>query len=312
MYLTVLAGSANLPLAQSVASCLGAPLGDRTLERFPDGELHVELRESVRGHDVYLIQPTGPPVETHMLELLLLADAARRAGATRLTAVLPYYGYARQDRRDGGRGAVGARVVADLLAAARIDRVVAVDLHTPALEGFLAMPLDHLSAVPLLARAAQPYLRPNSVILAPDLGAAKLAERYARVLERPVAIVHKTRLSGEAVRASGLSGEVQGKVPLIVDDLISTGGTIEAAAQTALARGCIPEITVVATHGLLVGPVALRLRALPIQRLILSDSLPALTDFPLPIESVGLGLLLAKAIGHLHRDESLRDVLVAA
>ncbi len=309
MRVTLISGSANPALAEGVAAKLGLQPARRILERFPDGELHVEVQEGLRGHDVYLLQPTGPPVDAHLLELLLLADACRRAGAARLTAVVPYFGYARQDRRARGGEPVGGRVAADLLAASGLHRVVAVDLHTAALEGFFAVPLEHLSAVPLLVEAVRPPVAENAVIVAPDLGAVKLAERYARALDRPVATVHKVRLSGEEVRARGLVGEVRGRAPLIVDDMISTGGTITAAITTLLAAGCVPEVTVVASHALLVGPAVERLGAQPIRRLIVTDSVAVPRGLPLRLEVTGLGPLLAEAIDALHHERPLGRLL---
>ena len=306
---TILAGHANPTLATAVAAGLGTTPGKRDLRRFPDGELYVEIEESVRGHDVYLIQPTSPPADQHLFELLFLADACRRAGAARLTAVMPYFGYARQDRRATGREAVGARLVADVLAASGLERVVAVDLHSPALEGFFAVPLEHLSAVPVLADACRPFVGPDTVIVAPDLGAAKLADRYARLLRQPVAIVHKTRVSGESVMASGITGDVGGRKLVVVDDMISTGGTIEAAIRVALAAGGVPEVFVVATHGLFVEPAGARLGALPIRRLIVSDSVMPPTDFPIPVQTVSLGPLLADAIARLNEEKSLSDLI---
>jgi ribose-phosphate pyrophosphokinase len=238
---TLLAGSANVRLAETIAAKLGTSQGALNVDRFPDGELHVEIKQSVRGHDVYLIQPTSPPVERHLLELLLLADAAHRAGAARLTAVIPYLGYARQDRRASGREAVGARLVAELLAAGGlVQRVVVVDVHSPAVEGFFGIPLEHLSAVPLLVESVRNHVTENSVIVAPDLGAAKLAERYARPLGLPVAIVHKRRLSGSEVSVRSVTGDVRGHTPIIVDDMISTGGTVEATIEVLLSGGCEP------------------------------------------------------------------------
>ena len=309
MSVTLISGSANPALTESVAARLGVKAAGRVLERFPDGELHVQVQEDLRGHDVYLLQPTGPPVDAHLLELLLLADACRRAGAARLTAVVPYFGYARQDRRARGGEPVGGRVAADLIAASGLHRVVAVDLHTAALEGFLAVPLEHLSAVPLLVEAVRPALPERAVIVAPDLGAVKLAERYARALDRPVATVHKVRLSGEEVRARGLVGEVRGRAPLVVDDMISTGGTITAAITTLLAAGCVPEVTVVASHALLVGPAVERLGAQPIRRLIVTDSVAIPRDLPLRLEVAGLGPLLAEAIDALHHERPLGRLL---
>jgi ribose-phosphate pyrophosphokinase len=307
--LTILSGSANRPLAEAAARHLATPLGWCAMHRFPDGEIQVEARESLRAHDVYLIQPTGPPVAENLLELLFLADACRRAGAARLTAVIPYFGYARQDRRAAGREAVGARVVADLIGACHLDRVVTVDLHTAALEGFFSVPLEHLTAVPLLAEAVRARLPENAVVVAPDLGAAKLAGRYARILRLPVAIVHKARLGGETVEARGISGEVRGLSPLLVDDMISTGGTIEAAARALLEAGCAPEIAVVATHGLLVGPARARLDALPIRRLVVTDSVAPPEAPPRSLEVVSLAPILAQTIKRLHAGESLRDLI---
>jgi ribose-phosphate pyrophosphokinase len=312
MALTLFAGSANPSLAEAVAARLGADLGSCAVQRFPDGELHVEVHDSVRGHDVYLIQPVSPPPQEHLLELLLLADACRRAGAAHLTAVVPYLAYARQDRRASGREPVGARLIADLMKAGGLQRVLAVDLHTPALEGFFDVPLEHLSAVPLLAEAVRPWASANDVIVAPDFGAVKLAERYARLLHLPVAIVHKARLSGEEVKALGITGDVRGRAPLIVDDMISTGGTIEAANRALLAADCLPEISLVVSHALLVGSAAERLRDLPLRRCLLTDSVAGATSHLLPLEVVGLGPLLADAIERLHGDRSLSDLIVHA
>lgn len=310
---TLFAGLANPQLADALAAELGARLGALDIERFPDGELHVEIQESVRGHDVYLIQPLSPPVERRLLELLMLADAAHRAGAARLTAVIPYLGYARQDRRASGREAVGARLVADLLASGGLlQRVVAVDVHSPAIEGFFGVPLEHLSAVSVLVESVREYVADKSVIVAPDLGAAKLAERYATPLGLPVAIVHKTRLSGSEVRVRRLTGEVRGRTPIIVDDMISTGGTVEAAVSILLSEGCEPDITVVASHGLFVGPAEERLSVAPLKRIIVTDSVTTPEKLALSLEVAGLAPLLAEAVDRLHNDRSLGDLLTHA
>jgi ribose-phosphate pyrophosphokinase len=310
MDMTIFAGPASTSLARAVAAQLGQCLGTCTVQRFPDSEVHVELHDSVRGHDVYLLQATSPPVDLHLLELLFLADACRRAGAAQLTAVVPYFGYARQDRRARGREAVGARLVAELLGSSGLQRLVAVDLHTVALEGFLPIPLEHLSAVPLLVEAVRPWVADNTVVVTPDLGAVKLAERYATALQRPLAIVHKTRLSGEDVRVEQIVGEVHGRVPIIVDDMISTGGTIAAASQALLAAGCEPPVMVVITHGLLVGPAVERLCSIPLQRLLVTDSVTGPTEGVLPIQVTSLDALLAEAIRRLHGQRSLSDLRV--
>ena len=310
MSLTLFTGTGNPALGAAVAAAVGVPLGRCEVRCFPDGELHVEVQESVRGHDVYLVQPTAPPVERHLLEVLLLADACRRAGAARISLVVPYFGYARQDRRASGREAGGARVIADLIETRGFARLVALDLHSPALEGFFATPLEHLSAVPALVAALGGSLPANGVVVAPDLGAAKLAQTYAKALQLPVAIVHKVRQSGTDVGVRGITGEVENRAPLIVDDMISTGGTVAAAAAALIAAGCEPELTVVASHGLFVGPAVGRLRSLRLRRLLVTDSV-ALPDVqPLRVEVTSIAPLLGDAVSRLHHYRSLNELLV--
>jgi ribose-phosphate pyrophosphokinase len=305
----LLAGSANPALARSVAERLGTSLAACVLERFPDGELHVEIRESVRGRRVYVVQPTSPPVEAHLFEMLLLADACRRAGAAQLTAVMPYFGYARQDRRAAGREPIAARVAADLIGAGGFARVILVDLHTRAAEGFFSVPAEHLSAVPLLAEAVRASTREAAVVVAPDMGAVRLAGRYARLLELPVATIHKTRLTGRDVQVHALVGDVRGRAPLIVDDMLSTGATVAAAVRALLASGCAPDVTVVVTHGLFAGRAAEVVRELPVARVITTDSVAQRSDLGLPLEVVSLAPLLAETIGRLDRDEPVGDLI---
>ena len=307
MQRTLLAGWGNPALAAAVAERVGGALGQVRQQRFLDGELQVEILQTVRDHDLYVIQPTSPPVAENLLELMLIVDAARRAGAKRITAVIPYFGYARQDRRVVGREAVGARLVADLLQASGVDRIVAVDLHSASLEGFFGVPIEHLSAVPLLAEALRPLTRPDGIIVSPDLGAVRLAEQYGRILGLPVAIVHKTRLSGEEVRAEQVVGDVQGRSPIVVDDMISTGGTVESAVRAVLAAGSVENVIVAATHPLLVGPCAVRLSALPIQRLVVSDSVAPRSDLIVPVQVVSLAPLIAGAIDHLSGHAAAQD-----
>jgi ribose-phosphate pyrophosphokinase len=308
MSLKILSGSANHPLAKNIARKAEVQLVERILERFPDGELHIEIRESVRGHDVYIIQPTCPPVDEHLFELLLLADACRRAGASRLTAVIPYFGYARQDRRSRGREPLSARLVADLLHASGFERVVAVDLHSYAVESAFAIPVEHVSAVPILAEDARSDAEKYGLIVSPDLGAVKLAERYAKLLDLSVAIVQKSRTSGGQVSVRRVIGDVRDKQVLIIDDMISTGATIEKALQALLEAGCSPTgVKVLATHGLFVGDAAERLAKLPIEKIYVSDSVPATNDFPLPLKVLSLAALLAETIQRLHFQQSLGD-----
>jgi ribose-phosphate pyrophosphokinase len=305
----ILPGTANPQLAVDVAHELGVPLAARIIERFPDGELHVELKESVRGQRVFLFQPTCPPVDAHLVELLMIADACRRAGARERIAVMPYFGYARQDRRARGRDPIGARVVADVLAAAGVTGVVLLDLHSRAAEGFFTMPAEHLSAVSRLADRLRADVGPDAVVVAPDLGAVKLADRYGTALGCPVATIHKVRLSAREVKVQQVVGDVRDRTPFIVDDMISTGGTVAAAVRALLAAGCRPIVTVVATHGVFAPTAAGTLQALPIARLLTTDSVPVAPDLALPVEVVPVAPLLADAMARLDRSESLGELL---
>lgn len=297
----LLAGSGHPELARAVAAQAAADLLDVSSEPFPDGEVHVNVGARVRGAHVWIVQPTGPPAERHLLELLLLADACRRAGATTVTAVIPYFGYARQDRRVVAGDAVGVRVVTDTLAAAAVDRIVVVDPHTPTLEAIAAVPVTTLSAVSTLAAALARSLPADAVLVAPDLGAVKLAERYAGVLDLPVAIVRKARVSGAEVQAAAVVGDVDGRTPIIVDDMISTGGTIAAAVRVLTAAGARTDAHVVVTHGVFAGAAFEVLAGLPVVRLLVTDTL-AFDAAALPcIEVVGVTQLLADAVREVGR-----------
>jgi ribose-phosphate pyrophosphokinase len=306
MDLSIFSGRANPGLAQSVAALLKIKLGRCEIEEFPDHELHIVVLENLQGHDVYVIQPTHPPAADHLLELLLLADAVRRAGAGRLTAVIPYFGYARQDRRYAAGEPVTARLIADLLSI-RFNRVITVDLHNAALEGFFAIPVEHLSAVPLLAQRLRPLVTKNTILVAPDLGAVKLAQAYADLLDLPVAYIQKVRLSGDEVSVRGMIGEVTDRIPLVVDDMISTGGTIVSALRALLECGARQPITVVATHGLLSKQAGRKLSERQIIKVILTDSIGRSDHESLNIEWVGLDRLLAETIQRLHQNFGTHD-----
>jgi ribose-phosphate pyrophosphokinase len=290
----ILSGNAHPQLATAIARCLVAELDEAIVERFPDGESHVKVPEHLPGDRVVVIQPLGPPVNDHLVELLLVIDAAQRAGASEVVAVVPYMGYARQDRRDPGEP-VGIRVVADALRASALARVVVVDPHIASLEAVIGLPVDYVSGAAVLAAALEGGDGAR-VLVAPDLGAAKLAEQYARVLDLPTAVVRKRRLSGLDVEAAELIGDVTGRTPIIVDDMLSTGGTIEAATQLLLQRGAAAHVTVAATHGLFVGPAVERLGRLPIERIVVTDTLPAPAAQSLPIEVVSVAPSLAQAV----------------
>ena len=310
MSLEIVTGSSNYALAEEVAKNLGVKLVPRILERFPDGELNIEIKQSVRGCDVYLIEPTCPPVDEHFFELFLLADACRRAGATHLTAVIPYFGYARQDRRAHGREPVSLRLLADLIAASAVERVVVVDFHSRAVESAFAVPVEHLSAISILANAVRPSVHKDGVVVSPDLGAVKMAEHYARLLGLSVAIIHKTRISGAEVTVQRIIGDVRDREIVVVDDMITTGGTIEKAIKALLDAGCSSSgIKVVASHGLFVGNAADRLAQLPIEKIYVSDSVPRPERSPLPLQVSSLAPLLAETIHRLYRLESLGNVL---
>ena len=300
--LTVFAGSASHALGSAVCEHLQTGPALHECRRFPDGEIQIEIHESVRGHDVYLLQATSPPVNDHLVELLLLADACRRAGAARLTALIPYFGYARQDCRADGRS-LGARVAANFVETGGFDRLVLVDAHTPAIEGFFDAPLDHLTAVPELAKAAAPAISASAVVVAPDLGAVKLARAYASQLHLPMAVIHKTRLNGESVEAHAVIGQVRGQLPLIVDDMLSTGATIEAAVAALRSAGATEPMNVAVTHALLVGRAREILDRLPVARLFVTDTVAIESSNWGQLEVCSIAPLLATAIRRTHDDQ---------
>jgi len=308
--LSLITGTANHALGEAVASALGVSLLSAQVQHFPDGEQHAELLDSVRGADVFIIQPTSPPVDRHLIELLLLCDAARRAGAGRVTAVLPYFGYARQDRRAHGRESLAARMVADAIAAVGVDQVIAVDVHGRSIEGFCSVPLEQLTAAPILLEEMRrlPILC-DSVVVSPDFGAVKLAEYYARKLNLPMAVVRKTRVSGTAVTVSGVSGSVRGRVPIIVDDMISTGATIKAASDALQQEGALPGAIVVATHALFVGEAADNLCGEWLNRVITTDTVRQEAGTCINVERISVAALLAQAVGRMHHSESLEGLI---
>lgn len=307
----IISGSANESLAQEIADRLGTPLLDRRIETFPDGEMYVRVASSVRGRDAYIIQPTCAPVNENLFELLLLIDALHRASAARLTAIVPYYGYARQDRKFTGREPISAKLVANLLAAAGASRIVAVDLHSPAIQGFFDIGMDHLTAIPLLADYLRAHIPANSVIVSPDTGGVKRADLYARLLNLPIAILHKRRTSAREVEMAAVIGDIRDKHPIIVDDIIATGGTIRQAVDTLVRAGARPDVRIVATHGVLAGDAPTLLQHPAISEIVVTDTVPIPQDVraALPVlHIVSVADLLAHAIQRLHSGLSLSEL----
>jgi ribose-phosphate pyrophosphokinase len=265
-------GRANARLAAAIARDLGVAVGRCSIDRFADGETSVRLEESVTGRDVVLVQPTSPPVNDHLVELLALADACRRGVAARITAVIPYYGYARSDKRHNELEPIMARVVADLLQSVGISHLVTMDLHTDQIEGFFRVPVDSLTALESLCAAVRPQLPPDFVVVAPDAGRATLAARYAQCLGAEVVVLHKRR-TREGVEMVRVVGDVAGRACLLIDDMISTGGTIAQAAKVLVEKGARPGIVVAATHGLFIGPARERLDDPAVKAVFVTDTI---------------------------------------
>lgn len=305
----VVSGSAHPALAAALATAIAAELATCLLGRFPDGEPQVELGASAGGRDVFLVQPLGPPVAERLLELLLLADGCRLAGARSITAIVPYLGLARQDRVQREGQPLGVRALAQALESASLSRVIAVDLHSAAAAACFRAPIVHLTAAPAIARQLSLEPREGSVVVAPDLGAVKLAETYGRLLGAPLAIVHKTRLSGAEVAVQGVLGEVRGKRVVVVDDMISTGGTIAAALNALALRGCLPEAVVAATHGLFSAGASRRLAGPSMRALLTTDSLPPTAGLPAAHQAVALAPLLADVVRRLLTGKPLGELL---
>ena len=315
MSLGIVAGTANPVLAEQVASRLGTRVVEMQVERFPDGEIRPRLGP-IRGADVYVVQPTGPPVNDNLVELLLLLDACSRAGADRITAVVPYFGYARQDRRSGDRRPIGARVAAEAIASAGASRLVVIDPHTSSLEAMFPVPVEMLTAMPLLAEAVRPLISPRAVVVAPDLGAMRLARHFASLVGVQLAAVSKHRLDAVTVSAKDIVGDVRSRPVVIVDDMISTGATIEAAVKTLRAHGAAGEPTVAATHGLFVGTALARLAGCAVGRVVVTDTIApdsyARCAPGLAVSTESVAGLLAEAIDRLHRSEPLEELLLRA
>ena len=303
----LLSGSANRPLAEEISRCIGVDLCKVTLTRFADGEIFARIDENIRGHDVFIVQPTNPPAE-NIMELLLLIDAARRASAARITCVMPYYGYSRQDRKDQPRVAIGAKLLANMIQAAGADRVLGIDFHQHQLQGFFDRPVDHLYAAPVLTNYFRRKQLKDLVVVAPDVGSAKMARGFAKRLDATFAIIDKRRPKANVAEVLNVVGEVEGRDCLIADDMIDTAGTVSEAAR-ALRKLGANDVYVCATHALLSGPARQRLSDAPIREVVVTDTVytpPERRFDKLTILSVGE--LLGKAIKYTHSEQSVSSL----
>ncbi len=305
-HIKIFAGNANRPLAEKIAARVGVPLSVASVTRYPDGEICVTYEETVRGRDVFIIQPTGIQPNEYLMELLIMADAARRASAKRITAVMPFFAYARQDRKDRSRVPISAKLVANLLVAAGVDRVLTIDLHSPQIQGFFDIPVDHLYAAPVLVRYLNEKLPAgNRVVVAPDPGGLKMAYSYSQLLDAGLAIAGKHRKSPTEVEALELVGNVKGKDCVLVDDMTTTAGTLCAAAQMLKDNGA-KSVRAAVSHCPITELGIERLKDSSIEELITTDSLlPEQEWGAFPITVLSVADLLGDAIQRIYGDESV-------
>jgi ribose-phosphate pyrophosphokinase len=304
--LLVFSGNANRPLGKKVADYLGIPEGKIDISRFPDGEIDMKILEDVRGADVYVLQPTCPPVNENLMELLILIDCLRRASAERITSVMPYYGYARQDRKAEGRVPISAKLVANLIVAAGAHRALAVDLHAPQVQGFFDIPMDHLYAAPVLLDHFRRLQLKDVTIVSPDVGGIKMARAYAKRLNAGLAICDKRRGGPTETEVMHIIGEVDGRNVVLVDDMISTGTSISEAARACRKNGA-KEIYICATHAVLSGKAAEKLAKAPVKEVVVTDSIPLDgKEKELPnLRILSISNLLGEAIRRIHHSESI-------
>ncbi len=307
--LKIFSGSSNVALASAVCKYLGIPLGGVKIDRFPDGEKVIKLEDDVRGRDCFVLQSTCRPVDDNLVELLIYLDCLRRASVRRITAVIPYFGYARQDRKDEGRVPITAKLVANLITTAGADRVLAIDLHAQQLQGFFDIPVDHLTGELVLSRHFRDRKIDRLTVVSPDVGNIKIASRYASHLGGELAIVHKRRKSGSEVEAQEIIGDVEGRNILMCDDIIATAGTVCSAARMVKERGA-EKIYVGATHGVLAGEALERLATAPIDEIVVTDTIPLGEDAKKlgNIKVLTVSGMLAEAIKRIHRDESVSSL----
>ncbi|MBX5490453.1 MAG: ribose-phosphate pyrophosphokinase [Chloroflexi bacterium] len=303
--LKIFAGNSNRPLAEAIARCLGLSLGVATVDTFRNGEVRVKIEENVRGADVFVVQSLCAPVHHHIWELLLMLDALKRASARRITAVVPYYAYARQERKTAGREPISARVLADVITTAGADRLLTMDLHAPAIEGFFGIPVDHLRAAKLLAGRFREFGIHDGVVVSPDTGGVARANDFRQRLGMPLAIIAKQRPRPDQAEVVEMVGDVRGRAAIVFDDMISTGGTMVEAARVLRERGAI-AVYACATHGLFVGEALQLLRRAPVERWVVTDTVPLPRGCALPnLEVVSVADLLAESIYRIHENLSV-------
>ena len=309
--LRIFTGSAHPALGESIASYLGVPLGRAHLARFSDGEVWFQIHDNVRGADVFVVQPTCTPVNENLVELLLMLDAFKRSSASRLTAVLPYYGYGRQDRKDKPRVPISAKLVADLLSTAGTDRVLTVDLHAAQIQGFFDVPVDHLFAAPVFIEHVLQLNLPDLTVVSPDAGGVERARAYAKRLDAALAIVDKRRDQPNVAEVHHVIGDVEGRTALIVDDIVDTAGTLTKVAEAIKAAGA-REVLASCTHPVLSGHAIERIERSPLSKLIVTDSLPLSAEKRACEKIVVLTIaeLLARAIKNIHEETSVTSLFV--
>ncbi len=302
--LQLINGKACPELAEMIGRELGIQRTSARVERFPDGEIDVQIEHNVRGGDVFIVQSTSPPVNDNLMELLILIDAARRASAARITAVIPYFGYARQDRKDAGRVPITAKLVANLLVEAGAHRVLTIDLHAAQIQGFFDIPVDHLYAAPVIRTHFERQQIQNLAVVAPDVGSSKMARGYAERLNGTLAIIDKRRVSASEIEIGAIIGDVKGRNVVMVDDMISTAGSITEAAKICRDEGAL-SVRIAATHGVLCGAARERLAAAPIDELVLTDTIPVDPIGLANLTMISVAPLLAEAIIRVHEERSL-------
>lgn len=308
--LQVFSGKTSRSLALTVCANLGINIGDLDLTLFPDGEINAKINDDVRGSDIYVIQSTCPPVNDTLMELLILIDCFKRASAERVTAVIPYFGYARQDRKAEGRVPITAKLVANMLVKAGVDRVLTIDLHASQIQGFFDIPVDHLYASPVMIDYFQRMNLKNLVLVSPDVGGIKMVRSYAKKLQAPLAIVDKRRTGPRDTEAVHIIGDVKGKNAIMVDDMVATGGTIAQAARILKAKGA-KDIYLCATHPVLAGSAVEKLSKAPIKEAVFTDTIPFnQPDKKKIIKILSVAGLISEAIRRIHNSESVSSLFV--